>query len=522
MRLGTTLLVLAAWGTPLSAQSHLWRPEERVLLTDYSYVDAIGAGTDIVYVITRGGIGVYDLRFRRWDPPVALPPSVPAGTARSAIVDPVDRSLWIGTALGVSHYDPHLRTFDDVSVGGGVWDLMFDATDPMGGVYLRTRSGWQLLQRGSLIPTYGEPLPPSGRRLRSGSVEAILERMPSLMARSPLALTDERLRRYRFTAAAQTPHTEEVFLGTDGYGVLRVDPATLEIVRLPFGIPSQGVAAVEPTARGVWAGSGTRTGSGWLTHVAEDLQHYDYEEGPSATGFRFTTVFDLLHVGDALWAATDHGLWRIVPGGETRRMAIAVIGEGQRVYALAADPRGVWAATDRGLVVVDEQAGEATSVDVSVREPLYAVTILGNDVWVGGDRGVGVIRDGDDAIRVPADVAQEALLAGPVVAIAVAGDTIIAALADRIAWRAPGGRWSVERPLGQIGAISSVSADAGGVWVAGLRGLAWFEFAGRSYRFLAVPDDLPGPIRRIAATDEYLWVGTDAGLVRLRKDVVRP
>ncbi len=522
MRIGATLLALAACGVPLSAQAHLWRPDERVVLTDHSYVDAIGAGSDVVYVVTRGGIGVYDIRFRRWEPPVALPPGLPVGAARSAIVDPVDRSLWIGTTFGVTRYDPHLRSFDDVSVGGGVWDLMFDSADPIRGVYVRSRVGWQLLQRGSVIPMDAGPLPPPGRQLRAGSVESVLARMPSLMARSTLALTDERLRRYRFTAAAETPYTEEIFLGTDGYGVLRVDPATLEITRLPFGLPSEGVAAVEPTASGVWVGSGARARRGWLTQVGEDLQRYIYEEGPPATGFRFDVVYDLVAHGDALWAATDRGLWRVVPGGQTRRMAAGVIGEAQSVYAVAAGDTGIWAATDRGLVFVDEREGDAMVADASVMEPLYAVAVLGDAVWVGGDRGLGVLPNGDDAIRVPADVAEEPLLAAPIAALAVVGDTVVVALTDRIAWRDLGGHWSIERPLGEIGEISSLVAEAGGVWVAGIRGLAWFGFAGRAYRFLTVPGDLPGPIRRIGATRDYLWVGTDAGLVRIRKDLVRP
>ncbi|MDH3291862.1 MAG: hypothetical protein OEO20_06345 [Gemmatimonadota bacterium] len=522
MRIGATLLALAAWGAPLSAQTYLWRPEERVVLADFSYVDALAAGSDLVYAVTRGGIGVYDTRFRRWEPPVPLPSGYPSGSARTAIVDPTDRSLWIGTALGVTRYDPHLQSFDDVSVGGGVWDLMFDSGDPMRGLYVRSRFGWQLLQLGSLMPMDAGPLPPPGRQLRAGSVEAILERMPSLIARSTLALTDERLRRYRFTAAAELQYTREIFVGTDGYGVLRVDPTTLEIVRLPFGLPSDGVAAVEPTAGGVWVGSGARARRAWLAHVGKDLQQYDYEEGPPATGFRFDVVFDLVVKNDELWAATDRGLWRIVPGGQTRRMAVGVIGEAQRVYALAAGRTGIWAATERGLVFVDEREGDAMVADVSVREPLYAVRVLGDAIWVGGERGVGVLREGDETIRVPADVADEPILAGPVVALAVVGDTVVAALPDRIAWRDPGGRWTVERPLGEIGEISSLFAEAGGVWVAGTRGLAWFGFAGRAYRFLTVPGDLPGPIRRIGATGEYLWVGTDAGLVRLRKDVVVP
>jgi len=34
--------------------------------------------------------------------------------------------------------------------------------------------------------------------------------------------------------------------------------------------------------------------------------------------------------------------------------------------------------------------------------------------------------------------------------------------------------------------------------------------------------DLPGPSRDLAVDETYLWVATDAGLVRFRLDAIRP
>jgi hypothetical protein len=35
-------------------------------------------------------------------------------------------------------------------------------------------------------------------------------------------------------------------------------------------------------------------------------------------------------------------------------------------------------------------------------------------------------------------------------------------------------------------------------------------------------DALPGSVTDVAVDDQYLWVGTDAGLVRFALDAVRP
>jgi hypothetical protein len=112
-------------------------------------------------------------------------------------------------------------------------------------------------------------------------------------------------------------------------------------------------------------------------------------------------------------------------------------------------------------------------------------------------------------------------LGGPVYALTQAGDTLVAASRDELAWRDPaGGAWTVLRPAAPVGRITCLAIDADGVWVGGMGGLAhWTPATGR-FVTLRVPADLPGAVRAVAARRRYVWAATDGGVVRLERRAV--
>ena len=87
VRLGLPLPLAALLAAPLAGQtgSRPWRPEERVLIGDMSVVEAVAADENVLYIVTPTGIGIYDLRFDRWQPPVtALDGSAAQGVLPAA------------------------------------------------------------------------------------------------------------------------------------------------------------------------------------------------------------------------------------------------------------------------------------------------------------------------------------------------------------------------------------------------------------------------------------------------------
>jgi ligand-binding sensor domain-containing protein len=514
------LVALAAVAEPAAAQgSRLWRPEERIVVSDFTVVDAVAASDAYVFVATANGLGLYDRRFRRWEPPRSIADGYPAEPVVAALADPADESLWLATALGLVHYRPVFREFERIAAGGGVRELMYDREDPFSGLYLRDATGWRFLQRGSMIPGPALRLPPVSRRVGSLSVDRLMSQQPTVDAMSGMILTDERLRTFAYTSAVEVPLTEEYYLGTNGLGLIQYDVLVAQFNRLPFGLLAQGVGAVTVVPGGVWVGTDHRSRRQGFTFVGEDLQRFEYEEGPRATGLGITGVRAMIGRGRDIWAATNAGVVVFQPGGYTRTLRTVQGLPDEETFALAQGPSGVWVGTAFGLALVSDDQTITRIGRTPV--PVLALSAARDSVWVGTTDGLAFATPGGDLL-IPPDVAANPDLRVAIVAIAQVADTLVVASVDRIMWRAAG-EWLIERVISpEIGSIFALAPDSGGVWLGGARGISFYRFATREFRSYLTPGDVPGPVHDVAVSGDYLWVGTEEGLVRFTKSALIP
>jgi len=448
-----------------------WRPEERVLVSDFSYVDAVAASPWLVFAATRHGLLIYDRLTHAWRPPVTTLDGYPATRVRAALADPAGNAVW----LGIGGLDGYVR----YDVDARLW-------------------------------TSG--LPPPEAQAQVVTVEAALTRAPAADALRALILTDPRLRTYQFTAAAGTSDRPELYFGTNGMGLVRVDPQTAEWDTLPYGLLAPGVGAIAPAHDGIWAATSARPGERrGLTWVAADLSATRQAEGGGAAlGFTFLSARRMIAARGALWVATEQGVLRVDPATlRGRRFDLG------RVTSLAPAPDGVWVGSTRGLSVITD---DGRVEPVGARE-LVALSILsvGDTLWVGTVGGVGWLPPGASVVTEPPDLAERPSLRVPIVALARARDVIVLATERELAWRgATGtGTWSVLPLPPALGAPTVLAADpAGGVWIGGTQGLGHADLGRPFVRALIVPVDLPAAVRDLVADRDYLWAATDSGLVR--------
>ena len=520
--LTATSALLAA---PCLAQVR-YRPDERIVLADFSHVQAVAASRDRVFGATTEGLTIFDRRFSRWEPPVTRVDGYPDARISAALIDPADESVWLASDAGLAHYQPMLRELETLPIGP-VSGLMFDRDDPIRGLYVRTdRGGWELLRRGAINTTPAPDLPPATRRVQPVSLESVLRRYPAVQAMAATTLVDRNLRRASFTGAAVPAGENEVFFGTDGLGLYRFDALVAKLEPMPFGLRSGDVGAVELIPGGGWVAGGAWVGTNatefapaGIARVPEDLQNIRYEDtGPAAPGFR--VIRDLLARAPDIWAGTERGLVRFEPGQPWRVIDAGSGLPGDRVAALAQGPAGVWIGTDRGLAF--SPGAEAPVPVGSSRDPVISLLAVGDTVWVGTTGGLRIGVAGSPDLFVPDDVAAEATLDEPIVAIARDIDTLVVATPERIAWKAPRGPWVVERVLPEIGELRALAADRAGVWIGGSRGLAFFRFTGRSLTSFPGPEHLPGSVNSIVVAGPYLWIGTQHGLVRFQRRALVP
>jgi hypothetical protein len=522
MRPSLVVAAVLALAAPLPAQSTSrdWRPADRTIIGDFSQITAVAASLDRVFVTSPTAVLIWHPQFQQWEGPFDPPDRSMLVRVFGALVDPIDNTLWLARSDGWLHYQPELQLWDQGIVPGGVLSIAFDSNDPVAGLYLRTRSGWQLLPRGGLAPT---PSRPPARPVAPVSVQEVLRSSPTLQANAAQILLDARLRTVRYTAAARSFDNQGWYLGTSGLGLLYLPDGAALPDRLPFGLPAPVAGAVFGWPGGVWVATDrTAQADAALTFVGSELNQFRTLRGPPATGTPFNQVRRLAGQGSALWAATDYGAARVTTADG--RIDLFDDRRGlpdSRVYSVVARQGRIIIGTARGVARVDDSL-RVERIAPLFAEPAYAVYPVGDSVWVGSARGLLLALPGERDLVRPATLAS-ASLQSPVVALAQLGDTLVALTRNALLWRDPGTRaWTLGPNLSALlGGLRSFVADGPGLWVAGDKAVGFVRLTTPPIQPLR-QGDLPGAANDVAIEGDYLWVGTDGGLVRFRLTAIRP
>ena len=473
-----------------------------------------------MYAASPSQVLIWNPQFHQWQGPYDPPDPQLLVRVTGALVDPLDNSLWLAGSDRWIHFQPELQIWDQGVVPGGLQAIAFDANDPTSGLFLRTRQGWLVLSRGSITPT---PTRGPVRPVSPARVDDVLRSNPTLQANAAQILVDPRLNVARFTAAARSFDNLGWYLGTSGVGLLFLPDGAAIPDRLPFGLRSPVAGAVFGWPDGVWTATDrTPTAEAALTFVASDLKAFRSLQGLPASGLPFNQVRKMAGQGSALWAATDRGVVRIATDDgrvdlldEARGLPDGV------VYAVVSRQGRITVGTRRGVARVDDSL-RIVRVAPRFVDPVVAVFPTGDSVWVGTRRGLLLALPGQEDVVRPAALASPSLQAS-IVALGSLGDTVVALTRDQFLWRNPGTQaWTLGPNLsGLLGGLVGFVADGPGFWVAGERGVAFARLSTPPIRPLR-EGDLPGQSNDLAVDAEFLWVATDAGLVRFRLDAIRP
>jgi hypothetical protein len=496
-----------------------WRPEDRTVVGDFSRVSAIASSSERVFIASPTGLLIWSPQFNRWEGSVEPADRSLLSRVFTALTDPLDNSLWLARPEGWVHYQPDIQLWDQGTVTDGVLGIAFDQSDPTAGIYLRTRSGWELLPRGGAVST---PAQPPARPLLPATVDEAIRSNPTLQANAAAILTDNRLRNVHYTAAARSYDNRGWYLGTSGVGTIFMPDGAGLPERLAFGLPSNRVGAVFSWPGGVWAATDrTPTTDAVFTFVGQELGEFKTVPGPSAVGTPFTQVRELAGQNRSLWAATDLGLGRI----DDRDGRIDRIDQGRglpdsRVYAVVSRQGRITVGTAHGLARVSDSL-RVERIAASYSDAVYSVLPTGDSVWVGTSAGLLLSVPGQADVVRPSGLASPSLQ-GTVVDLAPLADTIVALTRDALLWRNPRSQaWTLGPNLSAVlGPLRRFVAEGPGFWVAGDRGVGYVGLTTPPLRPLR-DGDLPGAVNDLAVDDQYLWVATDGGLVRFRLTAIR-
>jgi len=517
-------LLLLLGAAPLAGQtSRNWRPEDRVVIGDWTHVSAVAAGPDRVFIASPASVLIWRPQFRRWEGPFDPPVSDYLAQVIAGMIDPLDNSLWLPTTTGWVHFQPDLLLWERGIAPGRVVDFAFDMVDPGAGPFLRTPDGWYRVPRGSFSAVASNP---PVRPMRPASVNQAVAANPILQAGGAAFLLDATLHTARLTSAARSFDNLGWYLGTDGVGTLFLQDGAAIPDRLEFGLPGAIAGAVMAVPGGVWVAT-DRNGSSpaGLTFVAGDLTEFQRMTGPPATGLPYSRVRRLIGVGSSIWAASDGGVIRF-PTSEPAQYTAYTEGRGvpdRRVLSIASRRGVVVAATARGLARFADTTAAAPLAAAFV-EPALGVVLGGDTTWVATRYGPRAALLTDTDLWRPPGLDTAAAFNRSLYDIAWMADTLVGLTADQFLWKAPGAdRWGLSAPISAIlGPLRRLVADGDGFWVAGDQAVGWTRINGVPVRPLFVGSDLPGEVLDLAVDADFLWVATSGGLVRFRLAEVRP
>lgn len=514
--------LLAAGGAALAGQSRSWSLADRTMISDGAVVTAVAASIDRVFACGPGGVLAFDPLTQQWSGPWF--PDTPAWLAQvsSAMIDPVDGTLWLAAGTSWLHFLPVINTWEQGVLPGAIGMLAFDADDPSTGVWFRIGARWYLMPRGSNLAS---PAPAPARLLRPATVEEALRDNPGLALIGSALILNGRRQPARILAVAKDPQGRGWWLATEGVGLLYLPFGAATPDRITFGLPSSSVAAVYAAPGGVWAATDVLGGTpAAVSFLPGDLLGARWNFGPPATGLPFSRVARIVAMEKNLWLATDGGLIRMPFNGDLFER----FDEGRglpdsRVYAVLARQGHIVAGTARGLAELGD-SGRMRRLAPDFGDQVNALEAYDDTLWVGTRLGLFALARGARDLQLPAALDQGPAYRDPVLSIVWLGDTLVALGPDRLLYRVPAtGRWELgPRIAGQLGSLRTMVVFADGLFVAGDRGVGFVRVNAFPSRVIQVPDDIPSAPRDLAVDDDYLWVATANGLVRWSVSAVGP
>ena len=549
-RASRTLLAALAWGasgtttgcTPIAAGTGQGIApggsavrEAVVRVGPFATVSAIAVSPARTFVVAEGGLAIYDRNRRGWLPPLALGfagPRSPLSAERcGAITNLIGDAVWIACGSRVTVVRPAIGAVWATDVGQQVATLAIDR----GGADAYASAGGRSVIVVSASGT-ARPLAPGetiaaeriGGRVTVGGDAALLQ-----MVSDPLLLRDDALRVWQPTAVARGEGASETWVGTRGGGVFLADIDFHRSRQLPFGLRAGMVRWVARTATGVMVVEDPAPWSAdrsLVTTASDDLTTWEWPSLYTSLGALSAVVAR----EGTLCAAGELGAG-LASVGPLAGSPTAVLANDHRLFepastALAARD-GCVVGTDRGPVLLPWPATATEGTEGTEQRalgstpPVRALASSGDTVWIGTIGGLYRAVGGAGAVpvRLPPSVSPN------IVALALTARGLAVASTGELWLGAGEGRTAdFARPTAstaRLGRLAALAADEGTLWIGGSNGaLAVVVASGQSMPVtLDEPNAMSAPplggreVRSIAVAPGVAWIGTAAGLVRVRR-----
>jgi hypothetical protein len=514
---GSIALAACAAGGVAEGRSSLTtaRRDERVTIGAHNQITQVSASERLVFAATPAGVIIYDALFRTWLPPFEVSNAFRRAPAIVA-ADPTEDAVWVGTTGRVIYYRPRLDYAVAATVSGTPEEIFFDRRDLGAGAYVRAGGSVVRVGRTGGVALTSGSLPPPEARLSSPTPREVFRQFPSLETFLPLLTRDAGLGQWPASAATLAPGRSEVWLGTRGNGLFRVDPIFNRGEQLPFGLLDPGVGALALAADGVWAGGlGTPGERGGLVFGSNDLQRWRWVEGPPSRPLANARVNALAIRDGVAWVATTRGVLRVplANGDAASQWDLADGLPSDVATSVAPHAAGVWVGTTSGLAMIERSARP-----IGPRVGIEDLLLWTDTLWIASSAGLLAMAGSDSAPR-RMDIG-DARLTRDIVALA-RSDTVLAVASPSALIEIDVAARRVLPPraagIAALRRIARMAMDANTIWLVGEGGAVVIHRPSGRSALLPVGLALPAAATSVVLSGGVAWVGTRDGLVRIHR-----
>ncbi len=529
--------------------------DDLVVLRRHSDVIGVAASSRHVYALSTQGLLVYDRVLAHWRAPSSRVDGdlELAGVVRlrNAVLaaDPVEDAVWIGVPGAVVLYRTQVEQVQRVTIVGQPEVIAF--TRGSADAYVRASGQWLRVSRAGfvtpLVGGIGElalVVPPQ--------LDDVYRLYPALRGQLSFLLRDPSAGSGGFASVSSGTYSpdqaSEVWIGTRSDGLWRVDANFLRADQLRYGVLDDAIGAIAQGGDGVWSGGQGMVRGGGLSFVANDLQRFAWVDGTAHAALGGVRITALAVRANRLWSGTDRGVVRVrlsPTTGVTQWGTLHGL-PSELVTAIVPRDDGAWIATSRGLAFLLDTSssgpmrGDALTVAFA-GQPVRSLLLVSDTLVIGTDDGLSVM-----SARVPSAVGVRAvprpLFAGnpalsrtiqalawsdSLLLIVTARRALLLSRRDAMRGALPGtsarvdsvwwGEPIPQRELVAVGAVVAAAMDARSIWIAGARGVLALTRDGGALRVMYAGSELPGDVTALSLGEEWAWIGTNRGLVRVRR-----
>jgi ligand-binding sensor domain-containing protein len=466
-------LVSAALGAFLPAQAANLQTQDLLFISKHRNPTIVESDDKVAYVLTEGGVLMYDYRRRQWQDNIAAG----QGIKDIAYNPSQNRLLMLTSTNTVLEYNPSFRrvtpstqAFNKEATGSDAGDLS--------GLSVGRDYFW-----------LGD------------------------------AVRDQFNRRVEVNTSRVFDY-DNMWLLTAGHGAFLGSQRRKDLASNWFGLYDSSVTAIHADGKSLWFGSPVSDGA--VVSASNDLTGWRVYPGQQDYTFPDAAVQDIVTWRGSVWFATNQGVVRHDPEtGKFQQYRRMLGSTDMKVNRLIVHRDRLYAGTERGIASLGDPSesfrGEELPINVTPAILDFHVNTHPNGVhlWAASDFGLLVLLpNGWRTIRdVTRDDVPEAY-GIRVAAVAWANGNLYWSGDDRLYVKPQGEQ---PRTVFNQDGIFRLATDGGFLYAAHTFGVRVYNLKNNLWTDFRLEDGIPGrKVTAMMVRDGFLWIGTDFGVMRIR------